>query len=387
MKFLIADTYYPEFLREFYGRRPGLAGEPYAAQHSALMHQAFGTADFYTENLRALGHEAEDVVVNCEPLQRAWAAEHGVEWPRPRWRLRLRRGLLPWPVREHGYWQHRLLLERVKRSRPDVLHIHNMGTTPRWVLEEARRHVRLVTGQIASPIPPGADFTPYDLVLSSFPHFVERFREQGLRSTYFNLGFEATLLDRLETVEPQRGLAFVGGLSREHGERIRFLEDVARVHPVDVWGYGAEILDPDSPLRERHHGDVWGLEMYRVLRRAAVVLNRHIDVAGPFANNMRLYESTGVGALLLTDRKRNLSDLFEPDVEVATYGSTEECIDVAGRLLADSDARSEIAKAGQRRTLAEHTYRHRMEELVSLVAPLLEAEPAGSGAGRSGSEA
>ena len=35
--------------------------------------------------------------------------------------------------------------------------------------------------------------------------------------------------------------------------------------------------------------------MYRVLRQSKIALNRHSDVAEDHANNMRLYEATGVG--------------------------------------------------------------------------------------------
>ena len=67
--------------------------------------------------------------------------------------------------------------------------------------------------------------------------------------------------------------------------------------------------------------------MYRVLSRSKIALNRHSDVAEDYANNMRLYESTGVGALLITDAKRNLTDLFEPDEEVVTYSSEDELVE------------------------------------------------------------
>ena len=40
-----------------------------------------------------------------------------------------------------------------------------------------------------------------------------------------------------------------------------------------------------------------------LLRSARIVLNRHIAEAGPFANNMRLYESTGVGLAPAHGRK------------------------------------------------------------------------------------
>ncbi len=44
--------------------------------------------------------------------------------------------------------------------------------------------------------------------------------------------------------------------------------------------------------------------MYEVIRRSRVTLNFHIDLAEGWANNMRLYEATVVGTLLLTDWKK-----------------------------------------------------------------------------------
>ena len=45
---------------------------------------------------------------------------------------------------------------------------------------------------------------------------------------------------------------------------------------------------------------------------------------------MRLYEATGMGSLLLTDRKDNLRQLFEEDHEIVTYESKEEALDCPG---------------------------------------------------------
>jgi spore maturation protein CgeB len=41
-----------------------------------------------------------------------------------------------------------------------------------------------------------------------------------------------------------------------------------------------------------------------------------------------------------------------------------------GRLLGDDARRAAIAKAGQTRTLAQHTYRHRASEILALVEEL-----------------
>jgi spore maturation protein CgeB len=75
-----------------------------------------------------------------------------------------------------------------------------------------------------------------------------------------------------------------------------------------------------------------------------------------------------MGALLLTDAKRNLGELFEPGREVVAYRSEDELVELALYYLDHEDERQEISVAGQRRTLAQHTYADRMRELVDLLA-------------------
>ena len=107
--------------------------------------------------------------------------------------------------------------------------------------------------------------------------------------------------------------------------------------------------------------------MYRALARSKITLNRHINVAESNANNMRLYEATGVGTLLITDRKDNLDELFEVGKEVLAYSSQEEAAELIRYYLAHPDEAETIAKAGQARTLRDHTYKRRIEELVPIL--------------------
>jgi spore maturation protein CgeB len=111
--------------------------------------------------------------------------------------------------------------------------------------------------------------------------------------------------------------------------------------------------------------------MFRCLRNTKVALNTHGDVSRHSASNMRLFEATGVGTCLLTDWKPNLHELFEPDVEVATYRCAEECIEKARYLLDHESARRDLAAAGQRRTLAEHTFSRRAEQLHAIICECL----------------
>src|SRR5260370_24792234 len=95
MHILVIDSYYSSFLNSVYSQYPSLAQRPYDEQWRALMDQCFGTADFYSSNLIALGHEATEAVVNSEALQLRWSKEKRVKLDC--WILRRRSRGLPLP--------------------------------------------------------------------------------------------------------------------------------------------------------------------------------------------------------------------------------------------------------------------------------------------------
>ena len=55
------------------------------------------------------------------------------------------------------------------------------------------------------------------------------------------------------------------------------------------------------------------------------------------------------------------------DKEIVTYSSKEEALEKVNYLINNQDELSAIAKAGQSRTLKEHTYEIRMKELFEII--------------------
>ncbi|MEO7717537.1 MAG: glycosyltransferase [Capsulimonas sp.] len=369
MRILIIDTYYPKFLSDFYHHYPTLASQPYTVQHQSLMGACFGTSDYYSKHLNELGHEATEVVPNCEPLQRRWARENDIAiTDSDHWDLTWRRGVIPWVSRRHeSNFFEKVLEAQIRDYRPDVLYVHDINAMSDEFIHRMRDHVRFIAGQTAFFLVDGRTYSGFDLMLTSFPHYVDRFRANGIASEYFRLGFEPAVLDRLPPVTSHYDVTFAGGLTRAHKERTKLLEAVASRCAIDVWGYGVATLDRNSPLRARHHGPAWALDMYQVLHQSRITLNQHVEASEGYANNMRLYEATGVGALLITDAKNNLNDMFSVGNEVIAYHSIDECVEAVEYYLQHENERAEIAHRGQARTLKEHTYRHRMEELSEIL--------------------
>jgi hypothetical protein len=364
LRILVVDTIYPEAAADVYQRTPGLVQAPYDVQRRALWDAFFGTSDAYVHHLAELGHETDGVIMNCAPLQAAWAGEHRI----PFGALLSRRGRRsgPSPV------VHQLvLLAQVAAFRPDVLFVHDPWTLGDGLLRGLRAAGVFLVGQLASRAPGIERLRKFDLMLSSFPHFVAEWRAAGIDAELFGLGFYERVGERLDTrpdAPGRAGVLLTGGLSPATYPTVTpMLEELCAAVDVDVYGYGEGDLPRSSPILRRFHGPAWGLDMYRHMASAAVVVNRHGDISQGMANNMRLFEVTGVGAAVLTEAAPNLHEMFEPGVEIETYSSGEELVAKVRGLLDDRDARVALAAAGQRRTLAEHTYAERMRELSALL--------------------
>jgi spore maturation protein CgeB len=78
-----------------------------------------------------------------------------------------------------------------------------------------------------------------------------------------------------------------------------------------------------------------------------------------------------MGALLMTDWKENLHEMFTPGTEVVAYRSADECLELIQYYLDHTHEREAIARAGQEHTLRAHTYYQRSQELVEIVGRYL----------------
>lgn len=377
MRILILDTHYQQSLRSVYDTDPQLSQRSSSDQLQTIYETGFGRANFLPLNLSKLGHEADQYVINAAPVQLRWAHENGVQVQTSQPALnRLHRSLkqrfgrfrnrLALPGAQVPAWQMDVVLAQARAFKPDVIFICDVLYLHADFHRQLKECASLLVGEMAYPIPPGFDPTPFDLILSAAPHFVDRIREAGVCSELLRLGFESTILERLDAGQKTSDVIFIGSVGPAHKQRQEFLETVSRSVPLSCWGPGSEGLPADSSLRNRIGPPLFGYEMYSHLQRAKIALNIHIDMAEQFAANMRLYEATGVGTLLLTDWKANLHEIFGPG-EVAAYRSTQECIELIQYYLEHDSERLAMAKAGQQRTLCQHTYYHRMQELVEIL--------------------
>jgi spore maturation protein CgeB len=390
MRILVLNADYLRFQAWLYRREPGLENASYAAQMAARNASLFGLADFYSRNFAALGHAAAEIHVNNPCLQAAWARERGMAFEPPEAKATAERRALPgWLERAVTPFKpilrplarkvglspkldqqaENILLAQIEEFRPDLLlnqDVFHIDTKLMRRIKQIGNPIAI--GQVGIEPSRGEDWSVYDLMISQLPTTVKFFRTLGVRAEVNHLAFEPAVLDVLsEKPVADIDVSFVGSVSVDHLQRIALLEAVARRYDLKLWGNRPQALPASSPLHRCFQGEVWGADMYQVLRRSRITLNSHIDLAGREAGNMRLFEATGVGAFLLTDFKDNLHTLFAPDREVAVWRSIDDCLRSIDHRLGDDKGRAEIAHAGQARTMAQHTYRHRAAEILGFV--------------------
>ncbi|MBW4519534.1 MAG: glycosyltransferase [Scytolyngbya sp. HA4215-MV1] len=404
MKLCKITTLYSTYWQKFYARHPDLLKAPYEVQKATLDRDGFGWADFWFQALTPLGYEVLEISANVEPLQTAWAQAQGM------------------PI-SHTHWIPEIVFAQVRQFQPIVLFLENFATfSATWIqeLKQACPALRLVISWCGAPYQDADIFRAHDLVLSCIPELVEQFRYLGHHSEHLNHAFEPDILNRFTPItKPEIDFSFIGQIvrgNRYHLKREQILEQLAQQIPLQIYSPSAEIswkqkskalvarvlypivqatkqgglsahwfakfpqlaqlaALPECPpypvnprLQTLMRPAVFGLEMFRMLQNSKLTFNRHIDISPRSASNMRLFEATGVGTCLVTDWKENLHTLFEPETEVVTYRSTEECVEKVQWLLAHPEQSRAIAQAGQVRTLKDHTFAHRAIQIDQVIS-------------------
>jgi len=101
-------------------------------------------------------------------------------------------------------------------------------------------------------------------------------------------------------------------------------------------------------------------------REAAINLNL-VNGNAETGLNMRHFEITAAGGFLLCYDHPELSESFEVGKECVAFSDEADLLDKIEYYFDHPDERASIARAGQRRTLLQHLYSHRLRTLLGLL--------------------
>ena len=122
--------------------------------------------------------------------------------------------------------------------------------------------------------------------------------------------------------------------------------------------------DDLSNVKKKYANNISDKLMSKIYGNSKIVPNVSInnDI------NMRYYEAMAAGCLLLTNKIKNSGreELFKENIDYVTYNNEKDAIKKLNYYLSNPLKRRKIAKTGQKKVLSNHTYEHRLKNMINL---------------------
>lgn len=141
-----------------------------------------------------------------------------------------------------------------------------------------------------------------------------------------------------------------------------------------LWGSGWEDSRSLESVIQRNGERIPTEETVKIFNAAKININLHsspfhygVNPDGDYLNP-RAYEIAACGAFQLCDKRGLLKESFTDGSEIVTFSSTGELRELINKFLQEGELRKQIAHQSQERVLQQHTYRHRMQEVLEVIA-------------------
>jgi spore maturation protein CgeB len=169
-----------------------------------------------------------------------------------------------------------------------------------------------------------------------------------------------------DTRLPPIPVSFVGA---PYPNRVHWFQRLAG-SPFQIFGEGWDkTKNPSVVIGGRR---VTPEECRDIYRRSLINLNLHSAISregfaqGDFVNP-RTFEIAGLGQFQLADMRQLLPLHFDPVNEVPAFHNWHDLQEAIQYFLTHKSERKAIAENARRRVLASHTYKHRAQEMLSLI--------------------
>ncbi len=269
---------------------------------------------------------------------------------------------------EHGYWRaNERLLELARTAKPDYMFaIMFEEQMDRDVVTRITREMPVKTlGWFCDDHWRFDRFSrhwanAFDWVVTTDDTALEKYRAVGQPNVLLSQWAVNHFDYRPVEADKRFDVTFVG---QPHSDR-RAAVDFLRRNGIDVrtWGHGwPEGRVTQSQLIEIICSSKVNLNFSASSTRTSLLAPRLRQIKG------RAFEIPGCGGLLLTEEAPGLERFYEIGAEVMAFRGHRDLLRAVRWLLEDDERREAIARAGMARTLRDHTYERRLNDIVAVV--------------------
>jgi len=164
-------------------------------------------------------------------------------------------------------------------------------------------------------------------------------------------------------------VSFVGAGYHNRQQMFASLSDL----PFKIWGTEWPTCRPFDKLVQEEGRRLTPAEYVKIFNSTDININLHssterdgVEPNGDFVNP-RTLELASAGAFQLVDERTHLPDLLTPDKEVITFKSLPDLKEKIAHYLKHPDERKLVTDRARERVIREHTYVHRIREMLSII--------------------
>tara|TARA_B100001057_G_scaffold268670_1_gene268795 strand:+ start:1684 stop:2844 length:1161 start_codon:yes stop_codon:yes gene_type:complete len=372
IKFLRISSIYPAFLKEINNTIDRT--ENYNNILKTIFESKYSVSNFLSQELSKKNYECNEIIHNCSLIQNKWINEYGGTNKKKD-----------------------ILFEQIKFYDPDVLFLGDLKILKKLNIKTIKKvtNIKLVLCFHCAPFQKENLKEPInaDAFITCTEGYKQKIKKNFKKDVLLmKHAFKPSDNDNFEIKETSRSIdvTFSGSLFLNHSlhlGRVKIIYDLMKKFKNNYIAVNFSkffilefiFLILKSIIKLKFFKDlkvfykiiyiylfckkpIFGKNMHNVLKKTKILVNKHIEDT-EYAGNMRLFESTGLGCLLMTDKKKDLEKLFVLDKEVVVFENSDDLISKINIYLSNKEKLLEIAKNGQKKTLSSHNYKNRVKQL------------------------
>jgi hypothetical protein len=276
-----------------------------------------------------------------------------------------------------------ILLAQIEHHRAEVFYSMDPVALPNAFLRRLPSCVRRTIAWRAAPTK-SAVFNHYDLIISNFPKILATYRSAGCRVALFYPAHDPVMDSYAANEDRPVDIVFVGSFSRHHSTRAKLLKTIAalrgefnismylessrftKIVDAPPWSWIPMLPGKTPPvIRATAKQPIFGLDLYKALSSAKIVLNGAIDMSGTERGNIRCFESMGCGCTMLTDRGQYPEGMND-DETMVTYADTSDAVTQARYLLTKDAQSRQIGRQAHRVVALRYSKQRQFQDFCKL---------------------
>ena len=381
INFLRISSIYPGFHKKIISNIN--QKDSYEKTLNIVFDQKYSVSNYLSKELSKKNYKCNEIIHNFQILQKKWFNEYG-----------------------KNYSNEKIIFQQIRFYNPEVLFIGDLNLLDKFFFEKLKSftNIKLIMCYHCAPLSKKnlINLKYADTIVTCTEGYSKRIKSITKKDTFLlQHAHQKTQENKKKTLNRNIDIGFIGSIflsNKLHLGRVEiiyklikdyknnffsinfskfFIIDYLLLIIYSVFNFKffkkIKIFYQILYIYLFSKKPIFGKDMLRTLRKTKILINKHIEDT-EFAGNMRLFEGTGSGCLLVTDYKSGLEKLFEIDNEIVVYSNQKQLFEKVDYYLKNQKKLSQIAKKGYSKSISAHNYEIRVNHLDKYIKDKLHYE-------------